>query len=365
MVIKEFSAINFRNYSEVFVQFFDRINLIYGSNGQGKTNLAEGIYFLHHLDSFRTHKSDQLIRSGEQQASIQGSVIRNDYEDKARIQINRKGRRVWLNEEPVKRLSSYVSSFYAILFNPDNLYGYRHYPSERRAFFDRFLSYFSPEYLQDLKQFKESHAQKNRLLKTGSLSSLPEWNYLFTKNACGIINKRRYIAEKINEKFSQIHYQLTQKPIDIYLQYKPSLSGDFEKDIATLENAVEIEARATHAVHGPHRDEFIMCQKQAKDDPENKTFSRDETFFSQGEYRISLLSLKLTLNAILKEELNSTPVIILDDLYSELDHHVRQNLSGYLNQTDNQIFVTTTEIPESIGLNNSRIMEIREGQVIS
>lgn len=367
MVVKEFSALNFRNYREILVQFSDRINLLHGNNGQGKTNLVEGIYFLHHLDSFRTHKLGDLTTFGESTSYLQGMVVNAGNSFKAKIELSRGGRRVWLNEEPVKKHSLYVSTFYALLFNPDSLYAYRHYPSERRAFYDRFLSFYSIEYLNNLKQFKEAHTQKNSLLKRGDFSALPEWNYLFVNTGCAIIKERRKLIENLNGLFPEIYFQLTGLQPKLQLQYLPSLTGEQGKDLELLDKSRDKEARAGHAQHGPHRDEFrmVLAGEETAEESQVNNPPREENYFSQGEYRISLLCLKLSLNELLKTQRNYRPVVILDDLFSELDDSITNQLSGYLNQIDNQVFVTTTEPPGKIGLTEARIMEIRQGSIES
>jgi DNA replication and repair protein RecF len=132
------------------------------------------------------------------------------------------------------------------------------------------------------------------------------------------------------------------------------LKGDPEQDRQALAQSGESELRAGHALYGPHRDDFEMTLGE----------ERREAFFSQGEYRVALLALKLALNELLRARMAFRPVIILDDLYSELDEGVRSRLTAYLAGAPNQIFITTTEPPETIGLPEARVMEIREGRVV-
>ncbi len=362
MVIKEFGAINFRNFRECFITLSERINLFIGGNGAGKTNLAEGLYYLCHLSSFRTQRNDQLLTFGEERGYLQGTVIKFDSTEfqtpvKARAELTRQGRRVWLEDRAVPKLSAYIVLFHSLLFNPDSLYNYRHFPAERRASFDRFLSFYDREYMEANRDFRKVFLQKNHLLKNGEISSLPDWNQLFIEKGHVIIKKRRELTEKLNVHLADLHHRLAGdravKSGRLILEYKPSLTGDPREDALTLEKARESEMKAGHALHGPHRDDFRMAQA-----------GRREEFFSQGEYRIALLAMKMAMNELLAEEKQLRPILILDDLYSELDRTVSGKLSEYLHTIPNQVFITTTQSPGEIGFPGERIMEIRDGRIV-
>ena len=354
MVIREFGAIHFRNYSELFVTFAERINLFIGDNGQGKTNLAEAIYFLCHLASFRTHRLEPLIAFGQTQAWIQGTVIKPDSEQKARVEVTRRGRRVWLDDAPIATLSSYAAQFYAVLFNPDSLYSYRHYPGSRRGEFDRFLSFLDPEYLEASRAFRAIQMQKNGLLKGGDLSSLPDWNRLFIEKASDIIQRRAELLERLNRRLPDLFALLTGRAETLQLEYQPSLKGDPAQDHATLERVREQELQAGHALYGPHRDDFQLVLEGR----------RKEGYFSQGEYRIALLALKLAFNVLLRERKGFHPVMILDDLFSELDGSVQAKLAAHLREVPNQIFITSTQSPAPLQSPGVHFMEIRQGRIV-
>lgn len=358
MVIQEFSAVGFRNYKELFLPLSAGIHLIVGDNGQGKTNLVEGIYFLGHLSSFRTHRLEQLITFGEKQGFIQGVVNKNDVSQKARVEITRRGRRVWLDEVPVPRLSSYISLFHSLLFNPDSLYNYRNFPGERRAFFDRFLSFQDAEYLDAIRSFKSIQNQKNQLLKSQDYLSLPDWNRLFAENACVIIRKRREVEGKLNNILAETFTQLTGKQQNLLLEYRPSLSGDLETDLRALEHAEQSERHAGYALYGPHRDDFQMTL------PGGRSESRGEAYFSQGESRVTLLALLLAMNEIVAENAGYRPAVILDDLYSELDGTVQENLSRHLHRLPNQIFITTTQPPQALNQSAVEKLKIQDGRIV-
>ena len=353
MVIRELSALNFRNFRELRVSFSDRINVLIGQNGQGKTNVVEAIYFLNHLDSFRTHNLGELIAQGASLAQMQGILRTGETDQKVRVDISRRGRKVTVDDQPIPKLSAYVAAFFALVFNPDHLYLFRHVPSERRWLLNRYLSFAEPAYLSALREFRMVHAQKNQLLKRGELSSLPAWNQLFAARSYAILGNRSAFAERVNPLLSEAFAMLTGRREALRLEVHASLAGTVEQMAEALANARETEARTGHAMLGPHRDDVRLILGDAKRD----------TLFSQGEYRAALLALQLALGRMLEEERGFRPVLILDDVFSELDAAVRERLLDYLPRLSNQMFITTTEWTEPMPTAGARIMEIQAGRV--
>lgn len=353
MVVREFAAIHFRNYEELFVKFSDNINIIIGDNGQGKTNLVEGIYFVNHLDSFRTHRPKKLIQFGQPIGQIQAQIVCENHSYKSRIELSKFGRKVWLDDSPISRLSEYITSFYAVVFNPDSLHSFRHSAAERRAFFNRFLSFFDGVFLREIRAFRSIHAQKNQLLKGRDKSSLLDWNVLFVEKSCDIVERRKEVVERINGILPNLFARISGRVEPLRLDFFPSLEADTAISMQVLEKAAEQEFRLGHALHGPHRDDFRL----------NLGGGQSDEFFSQGEYRIALLALMLAVNAVMVQQMSFSPVLILDDLFSELDSTVRTNLRGYLSGLDNQIFITSTEHVEARDYPHAHIMEIRGGRI--
>jgi len=353
MVIQEFGLVQFRNYQDLFVEFSNRINFFIGRNGQGKTNLAEGIYYLAHLSSFRTRRLGELLRSGAPRGYIQGAVTRDDFPLKARIELSRQGRRVWLDEEAIARTSRYISEFYVFLFNPERLYGYRQQPAERRALFNRYLAFIDAGYLNTVKGYRVVLAQKNRLLKNGEKSSLPDWNKLFVQKSYDIILERAESVSAINQHLAGIFHQLTGRQERLRLVYLPSLRGDAAEGARVLERVAERERLVGHALYGPHRDDFRL----------EFAGSGSEELFSQGEYRAAWLALQMAMSRLMTERMRFRPVWILDDLFSELDQGVCGRVLDVLAAGTNQVFITTTELPRHLRLPEGRIMEIESGRV--
>lgn len=364
MVIQELAAIDFRNYAQARVGFGEHINVLVGSNGQGKSNLAEAIYYLLHLDSFRTHDGNQLVRQGQGVAQLQGIVRPNDVADKVRVEISRQGRKVWWNEAPILKLSAYVNRTFALVFNPDTLYLYRHVPAERRLFYNRFLSFLDPNYVRELVLFRQVHAQKNGLLKQGDLAGLDAWNKLFAERSRAIMQHRAAFIEDLNGLLPELFSGLTGRSEILKLRYHASFKGNPEEFEQQLQEAREQEARLGYAVLGPHRDDYRMTMAPLEE-AGGKDALRREMQFSQGEYRGALLALTLALDRFLEQRKGFRPVLILDDAFSELDVRVRTAVASHLLGMSNQIFITTTERLEPFQAAGTRIMEIRAGQVVA
>jgi DNA replication and repair protein RecF len=364
MVIRELSALSFRNFQELRVSFSDRINVLTGQNGHGKTNIVEGIYFLNHLDSFRTHRLGDLIAQGSSVGYLQGIIKTGENAQKVRVVISRRGRKVSIDELPIPKLSGYVAAYFALVFNPDHLYLFRHVPAERRWLLNRYLSFSDPAYLNALREFRVVHAQKNQLLKRGELSSLPAWNQLFAARSYAILANRSTFAERVNPVLGEVFALLTGRTEALRLAVHASLAGTEEKMVETLDRARDAEARAGHALFGPHRDDLRLTLGQQS--PERGSpggGGRPDALFSQGEYRAALLALQLALGRLLETERGFRPVLILDDVFSELDAAVRERLLGYLPRLSNQMFITTTDWQQPMHVTGARIMEIQAGRV--
>ena len=249
------------------------------------------------------------------------------------------------------------------MFNPDTLYLYRHVPAERRLFYNRFLSFLDSGYVRELVQFRQIHAQKNGLLKSGNLSGLEAWNRLFAERSRAIMACRAAFVETLNGWLPELFTGLTGRPEALRLRYQPSFKGDPGGFDEQLHQAREQEARLGYALVGPHRDDYRMGLAAAQG--AEATEARREGQFSQGEYRGALLALTLALERFLEQRKGIRPIVILDDAFSELDARVRTAAAAYLLGMTNQIFITTTERLDPFQAAGARILEIRAGQVVS
>jgi DNA replication and repair protein RecF len=364
MVIGEIAALDFRNYTQLRLSFGDRINVMVGSNGQGKSNLTEAIYFLLHLDSFRTHDLGQVIRQGAGMAQLQGQIQHHDMTDKVRVEVSRKGHRVWWNNAPIDRLFGYVNRSFALVFNPDALYLYRHVPNERRMFYNRVLSFLDMAYARDLLAFRQIHAQKNTLLRGGDLAGLDAWNRLFGERGRAIMNQRSAFVAELNLTLPGLFTALTGRRETLRLRYAPSFKAGPEEIERQLRDVRPQEEKLGYAVVGPHRDDYRLALHLPEADGRSEESARKDAQFSQGEYRSALLALTLALDGLLEQRKGFRAVVILDDAFSELDGRVREAVAAHLLRMPNQIFITATERLSAFQA-GARIMEVRAGQVVS
>jgi len=353
MVILELGWSHFRNLEDHFINLSPHINWFIGNNGQGKTNLAEAVFLAAHLESFRAHHLTELIQSGQDTALLRASAQKHNTTHKIQVELTRKGRRVWLNQQPVHKLSGYVTTFHALVFNAEYLHQYRTQPAERRAGHDRFLSFEDALYLRNLRELRAVLAQKNKSLKTRDLSSLPEWNHLFAAKSSAIVAKRQDFTQRLNLKLPALFQRLTGRQEQLQLHYRPSFKGDPEGWPQLLVQALDRELALGYALLGPQRDDYRLSLGQGLGDER----------FSQGEYRAALLAVKLAQNALLLEDTGFSPLLILDDVLAELDGGVQGRILQVLDGLPNQVFVTATTLPEGMGSRELRLWRVAGGQV--
>ena len=355
MIIRSIEVSQFRNYSRCKADFSEDLNWIYGSNGQGKTNLVEAVHYLCNLESFRTKKSAQLLQENKSEAVIQAQLERQKVRHRVYIKVSKKGRQVFLDHSPSPRVSEYILSFMALSFTPEDVNLFRNVPQERRKFFDRIMTFIDPTYFKSLQDYTKIIAQKNILLRKGLIDQIPLWNEMLARSAIIIMQKRNNFVKQMNIHLHELFIELSGRSEKLILVYKPSLNSinmDEKKCITQLEKSLPRDMQYGFAVLGPHRDEYYLLIDEKK----------DKDYFSQGEFRISNLSLKMTINRILCERYKFYPVLIFDDLFSELDGEVIQNVLQFFIKLKNQIFITSTTKP-SISI-PGQYFHIENGQLV-
>lgn len=353
MVIQELGISNYRGYRQQHLGFSPNINFFVGENGQGKTNLVEALYVLIQLASFRENHWAELIRTGEPQAELRGGIQVDGLTSKIRVIITRSGRKVWQDDQNVQVLSQFISRYHVLLFNAESVYAFRSFPAERRQFFDRVLAYLDPLYLKALKDMRDILAQKNQLLKTKQNKSLDEWNALFLERSRDIITRRKNALETINHAIGTHAAQLLPQRGSLKLEYQGTFKGQTEAWAQQMESIKAREMAMGHALIGPHRDDWRMSWAEEK-----------ESHFSQGEYRSAKLALLLTLNHMIRSRKNHLPVLILDDLFSEIDPQVQAHLMNTLAQVPNQVFITATDDTAARQFPQAWIRKIQAGNIV-
>ena len=359
MKITNLQLINFRNYDSVNIDFGSNINIIYGNNGEGKTNLVEAIYLLALTKSFRVNSDKYLLKKGELSTKISGVIKKNNIEENYQVIINDKGKQVIIDNNKADKISDYIANIRIILFYPRDTEIITSMPSERRKLLNIEISQIYKEYLIVLANYNKVIKQRNAYLKELLINGNASREYLdiLTKKVVEfgkIIWKYRddYINE-INKYISDVY-----KNIFTFGDLKVRYVSDFKKSEAKIldqyRRNYSKEMSIGKTLFGIHHDdiEFLLDGNRLKE------------WGSQGQIKNAILSFKLSEIMLIKEIKGDFPILILDDLFSELDNEKINNILNMLN--DNvQTFITTTniEVIQNDIKNKSSIYKIENGLI--
>ena len=359
MKINSLELNNFRNYTYTKTTFNDGLNFIVGSNAQGKTNMLESLYLLSVGKSPKNSKDKQIIRFGETKAKVGvnfSTIAGNktiemylDKSDKKSIKINN------LN---ILKLTELVGTLSVVYFSPDELKLIKEVPEDRRNFLDVSISQFDKTYLYDLMKYNRILKMRNQILKSlDSRESKIEQLKLFTPQlvdtAERIIKKRLDFIENLSEIAKNIHKTITiEENLDILYSYSIKENLSIKEDlIKQFETSIEKEIELGYTTIGPHRDDIIFKINELD----------TKHYASQGQQRTVALVVKLSLMEVIREEIGEYPILLLDDVLSELDAGRQERL---LNLTDKyQTFISCTSIPNTNLKYNKK--EIQNGKVIN
>ncbi len=362
MYIKYIELKDYRNYKEIRADFSERVNIFIGNNAQGKTNLLESIYLNSMGRSFKNAKDKELIRFGEDFCRIRSKIITNDDEQDTEIIITKEGRKeIKLNGIKAKKTSELLDRIYIIIFSPDDLKIVKEDPEKRRRFIDRELFLIRTGYYNDAANYKKALVQRNSLLKERYIDDvmLDVWDRELAKYGVRIISKRRDFIKKIDEISREIHNIISGGKEHLSLKYETNaeIPEDLEEaekvylDILKENRENDIYNRNTGK--GPHRDDI----KISADGIDLRKFG------SQGQQRTAALSLKLSEIRIIEEETGEKPILLLDDVLSELDNERQTYLINSLGE--NQMFITTTDIMSKVAksMPEGKIFKIKNGEI--
>lgn len=357
MIIKSITLKNFRNYKEEKFDFSSNINILYGKNGQGKTNVIEAIYYFCQGKSYRGCKDKEVIHFDEKNCELFIEFEASMRDITSRIKID-DTKIVSINGISIKKLSELVGYLKAVIFTPEHLNIIKSGPSQRRNFLDSFLSSVYPVYFKYLINYYKVLKQKNILLKSrkNNDSLISVWNEKLAEYAVIITGYREEIIKKINPYIKKYQMEISDEKEDIYLEYVcniKDMKDDKEKLYKYLEENKDREKDAGISLIGPHRDDFnfIINGKNAK------------IYSSQGQQRTAVLSLKLSEADIINDIVNEYPVLLLDDITSELDEKRIEYLTSKIK--DKQVIITCTKKEKNLSQNeNVRIFKIEEGKKV-
>ncbi|WP_265445921.1 DNA replication/repair protein RecF [Acetivibrio straminisolvens] len=345
MYIDKISLKNFRNYKDESIEFSKDLNIIYGQNAQGKTNIIEAVFLCASGRSHRTSKDAELVNIDGTGFSILLELKKAEGKKNIGIEYERgKKKIVKINEIPVKKIGNLMGNLLAVIFSPEDILIIKEGPSQRRRFIDITLCQLKPSYFYDLQQYNKILLQRNTLLKEiqnkrSLLDTLEVWDYKIAELSSRIMISRNEFIKRLCEISRRIHFKLTDGSETMEIKYSPSidlhnLSDPLEltnEFVRQLNNVRASELRRCVTLIGPHRDDYEMLLNGLS----------LKMFGSQGQQRTSVLSLKLAEIEIIRSETDENPVLLLDDVMSELDSKRREFLLE--NIKDIQTFITCTD----------------------
>ncbi|MCF0111312.1 MAG: DNA replication/repair protein RecF [Erysipelotrichaceae bacterium] len=352
----------YRNYERCDVTLYPGINLLIGENGQGKTNLLESVYFLSCAKSHRGVEDLSLIQDGNEFASIDSSLISNGSKKRISALIHKKGKSLCLNNEPVKKTSEFIGKLNAVLFSPADMNLFDFSPKYRRKFMDMELGKMSVSYINQLNDYMKLLKERNAILKLPHpdpvlLDTLTEQ---MIDPQVQIMKKRHLFVEHLNKNLTKVFQSLSMTDHVISLQYMTFVKYDAD-DLVIRRNIEEKFEQTkerdcmTHMTNSGIQREDIMILMDGHPVSE---------YASQGQKRMIIISLKIALVQLIKEYIGEYPVLLLDDVFSELDHRRRVNLLRLL-PGQIQTIITTTEADELVErlAAHIHVYEIKEGVV--
>lgn len=361
MLIKDISLKNFRNYQECAISFDPFMNIFIGKNAQGKTNLLEAIYLLSLSKSFKTHILDEMILFNHDFAKLSTHVTTNRKDLKLDIVISKLGKKAMINSSEISKSSDYVGYLNVVLFVPEDLMLIKGSPKQRRKFIDIELSKISPIYLFNLNKYKKLLKERNQYLKLLHDKHSKEDDYLevlteqISKLQVDLINKRIEFVELLNDITQKMYSYISLNKEELSLHYKSTFKEiNYDHIFNKYKNNYSRDIHYSNTVDGIHKDDIEIFL-------DNQNAS---TFASQGQQRSILLSIKIALLELVKKEIGEYPILLLDDVLSELDDTRKTKLLNLI-QDKVQTFVTTTSI-DGIHheiVNKSKKIYIQDGKV--
>jgi len=329
---------HFRNLQDNSVSFSPGVNVILGKNGQGKTSLVEAIYLLSLSKSFRTSDSQELIRWNEVSASVFGNISGNGIETEIGVSIAEEGKGYYVNTRKVSSISEFLGHFSAVCFSPADLLLLQGPPTNRRKFLDKHIADITPSHMQSLLVYNRALKNKNRILKEGvsSPGTLDAWDKILCGEALKIVSRRKDFVEKLLLHAKQIHGTFCKEDLPLEMKLSSNVKASIDTPEALLEECRKVREREIYtrsSILGPHKDDLkvFLGGKDAG------------AFASQGQCRSIVLSLTLGVIELIEAHRDDSPVVLLDDVNSELDTERSEAFFSLVLSQKRQIFITGTD----------------------
>ncbi|HML35855.1 MAG TPA: DNA replication/repair protein RecF [Bacillota bacterium] len=344
MYLKKIELKNFRNYEEEAVEFHDKVNIITGKNAQGKTNLLESLYIMSLGKSFRTNKDAEMIGFDKEFCRVKSTSEKDGRELEIEIIIGKEGKTSRINGVKTAKNIDLLENVYIVVFSPEDLKIVKDEPEKRRKFIDRELCQLKPVYYRNLGRYKKILQQRNSLLKQQEIREdiIAVWDESLAEYGAKLIQERMRFVEKLGGISRGISLGITsgKEALEISYETNTAFCENVEEQKEALKKALrknlKMDMMRRNTSVGPHKDDLKLCV----DGIDIRHFG------SQGQQRTAALSLKLAEIRLIKEETGVSPILLLDDVLSELDSDRQNFLINSLGEV--QLFITTTELSEEV-----------------
>ena len=359
MYIKSLELNNYRNYNNLSIEFERGTNILYGNNAQGKTNILESIYVASTTKSHRGSKDREIINFEKDEAHIKATVMKKDVPIRIDIHLKKnKSKGIAINGIPIRKASELFGVLNVVFFSPEDLNIIKNGPAERRRFIDLELCQLDKIYVHNLVNYNKIVNQRNKLLRDLGfnydkelVSTLDIWDMQLADYGAKIITRRNQFIDEINEIIYGIHRNITNGKEELIVRYEPNITGNniYEELVRSRDKDLKLKTTSV----GPHRDDISFLNKKID----------IRKFGSQGQQRTAALSLKLSEIELVKSIIKDTPILLLDDVLSELDSNRQKHLLGNLYNV--QTIITCTGLDEFVEnrFNIDNIYKVVEGTV--
>lgn len=340
MMLSQLNLYHYRNYDQVDISFSKGIQLLTGKNAQGKTNILEAILYLSTTRSHRTKDDQDLIRKGSDAFFMKGMILKENRKEDIRITVNEKGKNLFIYGNPINKVSDFIGEFNAVMFCPDDMMLFNASPRVRRRFVDMELSKVSKKYTITLTKAQKLLKERNSYLKQDNVDDtfLEVVTDQLIDASVIVMKQRFFFLKKLLAKCQNFYEKLTQDDTMLDIEYISCVEFDENEEELKkrlknrYQKSLQRDKFTKQTTHGIHKEDFIF-----------KLNDQDlNSFASQGQKRSVLLAMKIGMVYMIEEIIHEYPVLLLDDVFSELDETRKMKLLTFLPESV-QIFITTTD----------------------
>lgn len=361
MRIKKLFFRNFRNLSEVHIDPDSKINVVWGNNAQGKTNFLEGIYLLGNGKSFRPAKNNQLIENGAGHSLLSGTICKNRVDNRIDLLVDRQGKKFRINKKIISSVDEIVTLNRQIMFSPQDVGIAGGAPAGRRNIIDRAIFLSRPSYLKNVQDYNRQLKHRNKLLKLNVESSqITVWTEKLVQAGAAIRCQRSDFVRSFQPYLKKSHAGLSAQREEADILLYRGRNG--------LDSSVEELTRDIQKLHARERHLGMTLAGPHRDDPEFHVDGLDLSLYgSQGQQRSFILAFKTALVNYLEDTIGASPILLLDDITSELDKQRKESFMNYLLERGGQVFITTTDLASLLpaGLREASYYKVHNGRIFN